>query len=61
MATLGRSVDVFLDRWDILGLFLTRGSVYASGLEGFWLCTGEELGVSRRGLTWVCGTVRRFC
>lgn len=60
-ATLGSSEAIFLDRWDILGLLFTRGSVYASGLEGFWWCTGEELGVSRRGLTRLCGTERRFC
>lgn len=51
LAALGSSVAVFVDRWDILGLLLTRGSVYASGLEGSRWCTGEELGVSRRGLT----------
>lgn len=61
LAALGSSEAVFLDRWDILGLLFTRGSVYASGLEGFGWCTGEELGVSRRGLTRICGTARRFC
>lgn len=49
-----------MDRWDILGPLFTRGSVYTSGLDGVWWCAGEELGISRRGLTRTCGTARRF-
>lgn len=52
---------VLLDKWDILGFLLARGSVYSSGREGFGRCAGEELVVSRSGLTWASGTVRRFC
>lgn len=52
---------VLFDKWDILGFLLARGSVYSSGRECFGRCAGEELGVSRSGLTWALGTVRRFC
>lgn len=59
--TLDLSLAALLDKWDILGFLLARGSVYSSGREGFGRCAGEELGVSRSGLTWASGTVRRFC
>lgn len=52
---------LLLDKWDILGFLLARGSVYSSGRECFGWCAGEEWGVSRRGLTWASGTDRRFC
>lgn len=58
---LDLSLGVLLDKWDILGFLLASGSVYSSGRECFGRCAGEELGVSRSGLTWASGTVRRFC
>lgn len=51
---------VLLDKWDILGFLLARGSVYSSGRECFGRCAGDELGVSRSGLTWASGTLRRL-
>lgn len=55
------SLADFLDRRDILGFLLARGSADSSRRECFGRCAGEELGVSRRGLTCASGTVRRFC
>lgn len=50
-----------LDRWDIRGFLLVETSVKSSTRECLKRWAGEELGVSRRGLTWALGTVRRFC